>query len=264
MGVKDSPVNICGIIPARGASTRFPNKPMAKIIGMPMIGHVFYRSSLCTSLDQVWVATCDQDIFDYGRSTGGKAVMTAATHERASDRAAEAMVCIEELSGARIDAVALIQGDEPMLVPSMIDDLVQAAAGDTNAEVVNLVAGIESDVEFEDLNVVKVVADLNGYALYYSREPIPSKRRYKDQVPMRKQLGLILFTRDALLAYADMEPTPLEIIESVDMNRLLEYGHRIKLAETTHVTRAVDTEADLAQVEVLLREDPLLPQYLAR
>lgn len=255
-------MNVCGIIPARMASTRFPNKPMAKILGMPMIGHMFHRSRLCASLDDVWVATCDQEIYDYVTSIGGQAVMTASTHERASDRAAEALVRIEELSGVRIDLVALIQGDEPMLAPAMVHALVQAATDNPNAEVVNLVVRIKSEVEFQNLNVVKVVGDQNGYALYFSREPIPSKQRYQGLVPMWQQLGIILFKRNTLLEYIEMAPTPLEIIESVDMNRFLEHGRRIKLAETACVTQSVDTPEDLVRAESLMKDDPLLQEYL--
>lgn len=252
----------CGIIPARMASSRFPNKPMAKILGMPMIGHVYYRSNLCASLDDVWIATCDQEIHDYVTSIGGKAVMTASTHERASDRAAEAIVRIEEITGRRVDSVALIQGDEPMLVPSMIGDLIQAARDDPSADVVNLISKIESNAEFENPNVVKVVADQSDYALYFSREPIPSRWQLREGIPMWKQLGIILFRRDILLDYASMAPTPLEIIESVDMNRLLEHGRRIRLTKTVHETKGVDTEADLVQVEQSMKADSYLEEYM--
>ena len=257
-------MTVCGIIPARLASTRFPDKPLAPILGMPMIGHVYRRCCLAGSLDQVWVATCDEAIRDYVVSIGGRAVMTSASHERASDRAAEAVVKIEEAGGTRVDWAALIQGDEPMIVPAMIDGLVQAALRDEGAEYVNLVERIGNQEEFEDPNTVKIVADLQGYAMYLSREPIPSRRKYAGEVPMWKQLGMIMFKRDALLAYAAMEPTPLEIIESVDMERVLEHGKRLKLVETTVSTKAVDTPEDLQEVERLMKGDPLIARYTAR
>ena len=257
-------MTVCGIIPARLASTRFPDKPLAPILGMPMIGHVYHRCCLAESLDAVWVATCDEPIADYVVSIGGRAVMTSDSHERASDRAAEAVLKIEESGGTRVDWVALIQGDEPMIVPAMIDALVRSALGDEGAEYVNLVERIATQEEFEDPNTVKIVADLQGYAMYLSREPIPSRKKYAGDVPMLKQLGMIMFERDALLAYAAMEPTPLEIVESVDMDRLLEHGKRLKLVETTVSTKAVDTPEDLREVERLMRGDPLIARYGSR
>ena len=112
---------IIGIIPARMASTRFPNKPMAKIAGIPMIGHVYLRCKMSGLLDDLYVATCDKEIYDYIESIGGKAVMTADTHERASDRCAEALQKIEMSTGRRADIMVMIQGDEPMIRPQMID-----------------------------------------------------------------------------------------------------------------------------------------------
>lgn len=254
-------MTVCGIIPARLASTRYPDKPLALILGIPMIGHVYYRSCMAESLDEVWVATCDEAIRDYVVSIGGRAVMTSDSHERASDRAAEAVVKIEELDGTRVDWAALIQGDEPMIVPAMIDELVRAGLQDEDAEYVNLVERIRSQEEFEDPNTVKIVADRQGYAMYLSREPIPSRKKYAGEVPMWKQLGMILFKRDALLSYAEMEPTPLEMIESVDMDRVLEHGKRLKLVETTVSTKAVDTPEDLQEVERLMRGDPMIRRY---
>ncbi len=256
-------MQVIGVIPARMGSSRFPNKPLAPILGMPMIGHVYHRACRAERLSEVWVATCDQEIYDYVESIGGNAVMTADTHERATDRTAEALVNIEAITGRQIEAVLMIQGDEPMLVPSELDDLVVAAEAAPDAAAANLMIKIRTQEEFEDLNAVKVVASVDGEALYLSREPIPSKRRFGADVPMWRQLGIILFRRDALLTYAKLEPTPLEIIESVDMNRFLEHGYTIKLAEATHPTKAVDTPEDLAEVERLMGAgDPLADEYL--
>jgi 3-deoxy-manno-octulosonate cytidylyltransferase (CMP-KDO synthetase) len=255
-------IRVLGIIPARLSASRFPNKPMAKILDMPMIGHVYHRSKMCTNLRDVWVATCDKEIFDYVESIGGKAVMTADTHQRASDRAAEAAVRIEESEGTRFDYVAMIQGDEPMLMPGMIEDLVRPIIDDPSIRITNLMAEITSEDEFNSPNVVKVVLDLNDFVLYYSREPIPSKRKYQGRLPMWKQLGIILFERDLLLEYINMSPTPMEIIESVDMNRLLEHGRKIKMVRTGFRSYGVDIPDDLQYVESLLRKDPLVQKYL--
>jgi 3-deoxy-manno-octulosonate cytidylyltransferase (CMP-KDO synthetase) len=235
---------------------------MIEILGMPMIGHVYHRSKMCTWLSDVWVATCDQKIVDYIESIGGKAIMTADTHQRASDRAAEALLEIEKVTGNSIDYVALIQGDEPMLNPQMIDELVAPIQSDAGLQLANLITKIDSPEEFENANVVKVVLDQQGFALYFTREPIPSRKKYSGDIPMWKQLGLILFSRKALLDYTQMTPTPLEIIESVDMNRFLEHGIKIKMIPTAHRIFGVDIPEDLQAVEPLLRKDPLTVKYL--
>src|SRR4030042_2419287 len=170
-------VEIIGIIPARMASSRFPGKPMAGIMGIPMIGHVYYRTKRCKSLDEVYVATCDKEIADDIESIDGKAVMTADTHERASDRTAEAMLKIEREINKRIDIVVMVQGDEPMLYPEMIDNSIKPMLEDESIQAVNLMSSLKSIEEQEDPNEVKVVVDLNGFALYFSREPIPSRKK---------------------------------------------------------------------------------------
>jgi len=257
-------MNIVGIIPARMAASRFPNKPMALILGMPMIGHVYRRSRFCAGLSDVWVATCDEEILNYIHSIGGKAVMTADTHQRASDRAAEALLKIEKATGRPVDYAAMIQGDEPMLAPAMLDDLIRPVLENPQIQVTNLINRIEDDEEFNNSNVVKVVRDREGFALYFSREPIPSKRKFSGELPRWKQLGIILFSRKALLDYIGLTPTPLEIIESVDMNRFLEHGLRIKMVETAFKSSGVDVPADVPYVENQLRRDKLLNQYLER
>ncbi len=255
-------MNIVTIIPARMASSRFPKKPMVEILGMPMIGHVYHRCKMYTRLSDVWVATCDREIVDYIKSIGGKPMVTADTHQRASDRVAEALLKIEKATGNSIDYVAMIQGDEPMLNPQMIDELVSYVQNGHKLQITNLMTKIDSLEEFENANAVKVVFDQQGFALYFSREAIPSKKKYSSDIPMWKQLGLILFSRKALLDYAQMAPTPLEIIESVDMNRFLEHGVKIKMVPTTHRIFGVDIPEDLHTVVPLLRKDPLTEKYL--
>lgn len=254
--------NIVAIIPARMASSRFPNKPMVEILGMPMIGHVYHRSKMCERLTDVWVATCDREIFDYIESIGGNAIMTADTHQRASDRAAEAIVKIEQAKSVKVDYVAMIQGDEPMLNPQMIDELVKPVIEDPTLKVTNLINAIETKEEFNNANVVKVVLDINDFALYFSREPIPSERKYDGAIPMWKQLGIILFDKKLLLEYINLPPTSLEIIESVDMNRFLEHGRKIKMVKTKFKSYGVDIPADVTYVEERLNTDPLVKKYL--
>lgn len=255
-------MKIIGIIPARMASSRFPGKPMAKILNMPMIGHCYKRSKMSTLLDDVYVATCDKEIYNYIESVGGKVVMTADTHERASDRAAEALLKIEAEKGEKYDIVVMIQGDEPMLTPEMIDASVEPLINDDTIIVSNLMAELKTKEEHKDPNEVKVVVDKFNNALYFSREPIPSRKKGFENPQMLKQVCLIPFRRDFLIEYTHMEPTPLEIIESVDMMRILENGLKIKMVPISNNTYAVDTEEDLSHVEGLMKNDPLLKEYI--
>jgi len=254
-------MNIIGIIPARMASTRFPGKPMAKISGIPMIGHVFHRCKMSNILNEVYVATCDQEIESYIQSIEGQAIMTADTHERASDRTAEALLIIEKQTGQNIDIVVMLQGDEPMIVPKMIDLAVQPLIDDSKVKVSNLMAELKSQDEWDDPNEVKVVVDNGNNALYFSRESIPSKKKYTGSITAYKQVCVIGFKRDMLLQYTILDPTPLEEIESVDMNRLLEHGYKVKMVKTTYQTFAVDTIVDLENVQEKMIGDSLIKDY---
>lgn len=254
-------MNIISIIPARMGSSRFPGKPMADILGIPMIGHVYKRVKMSKLLHEVYVATCDQIIFDYITSIGGKVVMTSDCHERCTDRCAEAMLKIEEQTGERCDIMVMVQGDEPLTFPEMIDEAVNPMINDKSLLITNLVADLANVEEFENPNEVKVVMDKEGFALYFSREPIPSRKKGILEVPMKKQVCVIPFTRDFLLNYNTMEPTPLEIIESVDMMRILENGLKVKMLPTSYKTKAVDTQKDLQEVITMMKKDKLFKGY---
>lgn len=249
------------IIPARMAATRFPGKPMAKVLGIPMIGHVYRRCQMSSDMDLVYVATCDSEIASYVSSIGGKSVMTKDTHERCTDRTAEAMLKIEEETGKKIDIVVMVQGDEPMVVPHMLAQSANLVACDERVGCACLMATIGSQDEFEDPNCVKVVVDTSGYALYFSREPVPSRKKFKGEVTAYKQVPIISFHRDYLLRFNAFTPTPLEKIESVDVMRILEHGDKLKMAVTDHQTHSIDTSQDLVAVESLMREDPLVKEY---
>jgi 3-deoxy-manno-octulosonate cytidylyltransferase (CMP-KDO synthetase) len=254
-----------GIIPARMEATRFPGKPLKKIHGMPMIGHCYFRSKMCSLLDDVYVATCDQEIVDYINSIGGKAVMTKDTHERASDRVLEAMLKIEAESGRKVDVVVLIQGDEPMTTPKMIEQAVTPMANDPKINVINLTSKIQDQDEFEDPNEIKVVLNHKMEALYFSRSPIPSLSKYKkSDAPKYKQVCIIPFRREFLIRYSDLQPSSLEIVESIDMNRVLQHGYAVQMIETEEVSYSVDTQEDLAFVEDAMKNDPLMKTYLKK
>ena len=256
-------MRILAIIPARMASSRFPGKPMALIHGMPMIGHCYCRVQRCEELSDTYVATCDREIFDYIESIGGKAIMTADTHERASDRAAEAMLKIEEQTGERTDILVMVQGDEPMDTPQMISEALAPMLTDEQIDVVNLVSPISSTDEFEDPNTVKVVIDSSGNALYFSREPIPSRKKWSEEVPMQKQVCVIPFRRDYLLKFNSTPETPLEKIESVDMLRVLESGAKVRMIPTSYPSIGVDTPQHLERVAELMCDDTLMKDYLS-
>ncbi len=225
---------------------------MAPILGKPMIGHVYERVAKSPMLTLTAVATCDKEIFDYVESIGGVAVMTGNEHERATDRCAEALVALERANNTTYDIVVMVQGDEPMTHPDMIAEAVQPLIDHADVQVTNLLGKIKDAAEFEDRNCIKVVCDLQLNAMYFSREPIPTRCKV-DQIPMGKQVCVIPFRRQFLLDYTKLAPTPLEIAESVDMMRVLEHGMRVRMAPTRHDTQAVDTPADLKKVQGLMQ-----------
>lgn len=244
-------MKILALIPARMGSSRFPGKPMAPILGKPMIGHVYERVAKSEMLSMTVVATCDQEIYDYVESIGGVAIMTADTYERASDRCAEALLKIEKVHNIKYDIVVMVQGDEPMTHPDMIKEAVQPMIEDSSIQVTNLMGQIKTSSEFEDRNCIKVVCDLNNDAMYFSREPIPTRSKVSE-VPMCKQVCIIPFRRDYLIEYTKLKPTTIEILESIDMMRILEHGMKVRMIPTKHETYAVDTPADLKKIENLM------------
>lgn len=249
------------IIPARMGSSRFPGKPMELILGVPMIGHCYYRTSMSRRLLDTYVATCDQEIYDYIVSIGGKAIMTSDSHERATDRTAEAMLKVEQEMGEKVDIVVMVQGDEPMVTPDMIDESLKPFSNN-EINVVNLMAHMHTVAEFEDPNEVKVVVDKNDDAIYFSREPIPSRRKGFDDVPMLKQVCIIPFKRDYLLKFNESAETELEKIESVDMMRIIENGEKVRMVFTRSNSLSVDTEEDRKNVEEKMLGDKLMRQYI--
>jgi 3-deoxy-manno-octulosonate cytidylyltransferase (CMP-KDO synthetase) len=238
------------------ASSRFPGKPLARLHGLPMIEHVFRRVKLCSQLDEVYVATCDEEIRDVAEGFGANVIMTSAAHERATDRVAEAVKHFPA------DIIVMIQGDEPMITPEMIQTALDPFQSDASTCCVNLIHPITSQQEFVDPNTIKVVADLNGNALYFSRSPIPHGNFEQTTMKIFKQVCVIPFTRQCLEDFSRLPSTPLERAESIDMLRLLEHGRSVRLVETLVATHAVDTPADLQLVETLMKDHPLMRHYV--
>lgn len=254
-------MNVLGIIPCRMASSRFPNKPLVKIQGKAMIEHIYIRALLSKQIDEVFIATCDKEIIDFCESLNLNVVLTKNTHERATERCAEALIEIERTRNKRFDVIVMIQGDEPLIHPQMLDSLVNPFLNDNNLQVCNLINEIQKESEINNRNVVKTIMDVDSNAIYFSREPIPSNMMYKKMISYYKQLGLISFSRKSILNFIKLNPTNLEIIESVDMNRLIENNIKIKLVQTTHESKGVDTYEDFLEVDSLMKDDELFISY---
>ena len=232
-------------------SSRFPGKPMFKIKGVPMIEMVYTKVRKNRLLDEVIVATCDKEIFDHINAIGGVAIMTSKKHVRASDRSYEALLKYEKNMKKKFDIVVMVQGDEPMVNQKMITESIKPMLKSKKIQIVNLMSKIQTKEEFLDKNTIKVVLDNFENALYFSRSPIPSGDFGKKKEHM-KQVCIIPFRRNFLIKYKKLKPTKLEIIESVDMMRVLENGYNVKMIETKFKTQAVDTRKDAKKVEKLL------------
>lgn len=254
-------MNVIGIIPARMNSSRFPGKPLEKIHGMPMIGHCYHRTKIAPGIDKTYVATCDSVIADYIISIGGNVIMTADTHTRATTRTAEALNQIESQMKEKVDVVVMLQGDEPLIMPETIGDTIPCFQ-DSSINIVNIMSILATKEAFEDKNNIKVVVDNNDNALYFSREPIPSAWKGWKNIPRYMQTGVIAFRRDTLIKFNAIEETELEQIESVDMNRILETGGKIKMLLTDAITIGVDVPEELILAEKILIDDHVMKGYI--
>ncbi|MDA8170142.1 MAG: 3-deoxy-manno-octulosonate cytidylyltransferase [Nitrospiraceae bacterium] len=234
------------VIPARYLSSRFPGKALVPLKGKPLIAHVYEKAAASRLASRVLIATDDEKILEAARSFGADAVMTSAAHPSGTDRVAEAAG--KKLPEAEI--IVNLQGDEPLIRPEMIDDVIMLMA-DGKAGIGTLARRITLEEEFSDPNVVKVVFGADGYALYFSRSPIPCHR---DGVPARglhafKHIGIYAYRRDALFRLCGLGPTVLEETEKLEQLRALENGINIKVKETAFDTIGVDTPGDLVKVE---------------
>ena len=237
-------------------SSRFPGKPLAQLLGRPMLEHVYKRVALSKMLSATYIATCDEDIRLAAENFGASVIMTSDSHERASDRVAEAIADIDA------ELIVMVQGDEPMTHPDMIDAAVAPFHNDPQLGCVNLVSKIDNETDFRDANTIKVVMNQMDDAIFMSRQPIPTLAKSGfAQTAAYKQVCIIPFRRAMLHKYTRLPATPLEQLESVDMLRLIEHGYRVKMIHTTFDTQAVDTEADLLRVAKLMEVDPLLAAY---
>lgn len=232
------------IIPARYLSSRFPGKALAPLKNRPLLQHVFEKAKSCRLAGEVIIATDSTEILEAARSWGAKAVMTWAGHPSGTDRVAEAA----KETGAEI--IVNLQGDEPVIRPEMIDDVIMLMA-DASADIGTLVRRIETVEEFRDPNVVKAVFDRAGRALYFSRSPIPFPRDGGEGfLPCAyKHIGMYAYRRESLFRLSGLEPTRLEQAEKLEQLRALENGMIIKVKESEFDSIGVDTPEDLEKVE---------------
>ncbi|MFQ5702089.1 MAG: 3-deoxy-manno-octulosonate cytidylyltransferase [Acidobacteriota bacterium] len=254
-----------GIIPARYASTRFPGKPLANLSGKPLLQHVYERALMAARFRAVWVATDDARIADLVAGSRAHVVMTAPSHRTGTDRVAEAAARPE---AGDADIIVNIQGDQPLVDPAALDRLVEALEIDPDLEMATLFEPVRSVEDLLDPNAAKVVADRQGFALYFSRSPVPYyrkpgnmlNRRFETDLTDRpeglagflKHVGVYAFRKQFLLEFGRLERGPLEIAEGLEQLRALESGHRIKLVPSSGISISVETPGDIRRIESLM------------
>jgi 3-deoxy-manno-octulosonate cytidylyltransferase (CMP-KDO synthetase) len=246
------------------AATRFPNKPLADIHGMPMIIHCYFRTTFSESIDEVYIATCDAEIVSVAEEFGANFVLTSRDHLNAVDRAAEASAILNSESEIPVDIVVLVQGDEPLLDPKTLDAMVASLASNSKIDAINAMAPFASQEDFMNPNNPKVIVDEKGRALYISREPIPTSRQNWNGLISHMQTGLFAFRPSVLDWFASTPRTQLEEVESIDMLRLIYHGLPLNMVVVTGPTVGVDTPEDLTHSISLMSQDPLFLRYKNR
>src|SRR4030043_100315 len=258
--MKKASIKISAVIPARYGSTRFEGKPLADILGKPMIQHVYEGVRQSKLIDEVIVATDDQRIAEAVKSFGGKAVMTSPTHFTGTDRVAEVAKKLKS------EIIVNVQGDEPLIKGNIIDKAIRPLLTEDTLQLSTLMTRIEEVRDWRNPHIVKVVVDQKNYALYFSRSPIPFPRdlhigRLESNpfgtsrpLPKRvfKHIGLYVFRRKFLLHFSKMKPTPLEKLEKLEQLRALENGSRINTTPVNYEPLSVDTPEDLQKVIICL------------
>ncbi|MCZ6875653.1 MAG: 3-deoxy-manno-octulosonate cytidylyltransferase [bacterium] len=239
-------MNILAVIPSRYASQRFPGKPLALIGGRPMVQWVYEAAERCTAFSKVVVATESETIINCVQRFGGNVEMTRSDHATGTDRVAEVA---ERYSDMQI--VVNVQGDQPCVTPDMLRRLVAPYMEGMSPDMTTLGCPLDQEAGYTDPNVVKVVCDRHGRALYFSRAPIPYYRN-PGSAPVFHHLGLYAFRRDFLLQYAQLTPTPLEHCEGLEQLRVLEHGYTITVCPTETAVPEVNTPAELEQAQAFI------------
>ena len=242
-----------GVIPARMASSRFPGKPLKKILGIPMLAHCYERALLSQACDKLVIATPDEEIIKWAKNHEIPVALTSHHHERATERAQETLDILSK-QGERYDFILLLQGDEPQIFPDDIVNLRAAFCG-SELEIVNLVYSIDGD-DLDNPNIVKAIMTNTSKISFFTRAHVPNR---SDKA--MRQLGMIGFTLAALAQYTNLQPTPLEELESIDMMRLLENDYEINAVLSSSPILGVDNPEDIAKVELMMTKDLLLETY---
>jgi 3-deoxy-manno-octulosonate cytidylyltransferase (CMP-KDO synthetase) len=252
---------IVGVVPARMASSRFPGKPLVPILGRPMLEHVYRRANLFRGWSELIIATCDEEIAGFARQNDFPVVMTASTHVRALDRVAEAAErCHIALKPD--DIVVNVQGDEPMMHPDMISASIKPLIDDPSAECTLLAMVIEEESVYRSPDALKVVHDIDNNVLYTSRSPIPHCTSFSPKLGARRIYGIFAFRWHFLQTFTNLPPSPLEMVESCDSNRIFDHGYKQKMAPFPfRQSYSVDSPSDTALVEGALRADSLWGTY---
>lgn len=238
-------MNILCVIPSRIGSTRLARKPLLPIQGKPMIQRVYENASRCKILTKVVVATDSDEIAAVVKNCGGNIEMTSSDLRTGSDRVATVATRYPDM-----DIVINLQGDEPFIKPKMLEQLVSPYLQGENPEMTTLAYKLDMTKEFNDPGVVKVITDLKGNALYFSRSPIPYLRNNSQNIlPVYHHIGLYGFKRDFLLQYTKLPQTPLEIAEALEQLRALEHGYKIRVCLTEERTLEINTQEDLTKAE---------------
>ena len=234
------------IIPARFGSTRFPGKPLVPIKGKPMIQWVYENTAACNLVDQTIVATDSEEIRSTVSGFGRAVVMTSPDHETGTDRVAEAAVNIDA------ELIINVQGDEPVLPAAAIEEAVLPLLNDSTIPMGTLKTKILKKEEISDANIVKVITNINDFALYFSRSVVPFDRDDNNEVDFYRHIGLYVYRKDFLLKVSKMEQTLLEKAENLEQLRVLENGYSIMVKETDYYPIGVDVPDDILRVEKLM------------
>ena len=245
-------------IPVRMGSTRFPGKPLCDILGKTMIEHCYKRCSLSKYTTSLFVAACDEEIKQTVEGFGGNVIMTDPNIQRPGLRVASAA---ETLNLDDDDIVVVVQGDEPLVHPDMIDLAIQPLLDEKDVYVSNLTAEL-SEEEWKDSGEIKVVCDLKMNAMYMSRAPMPSIDHEERRTIWYKQVCIMPFRWHFMKKFNhELEPTPLELQESIEMNRAIQHGYKVRMVHSPYISKSVDTNDDRIKVEQLMQNDSVFKQY---
>lgn len=253
MSVEGTSACVAGIIPARWGSSRFPGKPLHPLVGKPLLQHVFERVQGCQKLDLILIATDDERIAEAARGFGAEVAMTSPEHPSGTDRIAEAVS-----HHRQVTHVINVQGDEPLIAPSLVDALAEAMLEDAELPMITAANPITEPDQMEDPNVVKVVLDVTGHSLYFSRSPLPYCRSHPEGLQPLRHMGIYGYRRDFLEEFVQWPPSTLEQAENLEQLRALENGARIRVLITEENSLGLDTPEQIPQIEELLAAPPTL------